>query len=111
MLALTAFLCSAAEAQISEDMRVSNEAQIERLEEQLRELPEEKYTERALAKLTLVYVLEESNQQELARQKAKELEYVLAAPVDEKTTAYALYRLLNAYAQEGDYQTVFSLLD
>ncbi|MEM9758935.1 MAG: EAL domain-containing protein [Pseudomonadota bacterium] len=111
MFALTAFLCSAAEAQISEDMRVSNEAQIERLEEQLRELPEEKYTERALAKLTLVYVLEESNQQELARQKAKELEYVLAAPVDEKTTAYALYRLLNVYAQEGDYQTVFSLLD
>ncbi|MEL7045116.1 MAG: EAL domain-containing protein, partial [Pseudomonadota bacterium] len=111
ILGSTTFLSGAAWAQISDDMRVSNEAQIKRLEEPLRELPEEKYTERALAKLTLVYVLEESNQQELARQKAKELEYVLSSPVDEKTTAYALYRLLNAYAQEGDYQSVFSLLD
>ncbi len=111
LLGALVLLSEAAWSQLSEDMRVSNEEQIKRLEVELRELPEDKYTERALAKLTLVYVLEESNQQELARQKAKELESVLSTPVDEKTTAYSLYRLLNAYAQEGDYQSVFSLLD
>jgi len=89
----------------------SNIEKITSLTEELKTIPEDDFDNRARHKLFLLYAVQEAGQKENAAKMAKDLEYLLREPTGEYTKPYILYQVLSAYAEDGDYERVLSILD
>lgn len=107
---LSSGICPSA-AQLSEQMRVSNEEKILQLQEQIAGLSEDAVQERSEASLRLVYAYMEAGKAAMAREAAKKLDVFLNEPITEEMKAYLFYQVIDAHRADNEFSDVFETIE